>query len=44
MWTGLTAGIIQFRIIPAIRDDNHARGISIGIDALRALIVQRVPR
>ena len=39
-WNGLTAGIIQFRIIPAFRDDNYALGISNGIDAVRDMIVR----
>ncbi len=39
-WNGLTAGIIQYRILPAFRDGDPALGMSVGIDAVRAMIVQ----
>ena len=39
-WNGLTAGIIQYRILPAFRDGDPALGLSLGIDSVRAMIVQ----
>ena len=39
-WTGLTAGIIQYRILPGFRDGDPALGMSQGIDAISAMIVQ----